>query len=207
MGVEELIIKIKVDDLDVKEAVSDETPIKEITETATGKSGNTDNIVDEAKYHMMFGELQGMAGAKNMLGKAQQAGSSPMGFISNMAGNLGQNLGFVSHFAKAIPYVGLAIMAMEIIPIVIKSIIDQLTKAGSPFDKRFKRILADERNAFFSREEQRKRQIGLSPVIMTSITGFRNIGGVATTHTLKQVRDQQGITAIGLRDKAGGLTG
>ena len=55
MGVEELIIKIKVDDLDVKEAVSDETPIKEITETATGKSGNTDNIVDEAKYHMMFG--------------------------------------------------------------------------------------------------------------------------------------------------------
>ena len=67
--------------------------------------------------------------------------------------------------------------------------------------------MADERNAFLSRDEQRKRQIGLSPVIMTSITGFRNIGGVVTTHTLKQVRDEQGIAAIGLRDKAGGLTG
>ena len=37
--------------------------------------------------------------------------------------------------------------------------------------------MAKERNAFFNREEQRKRQLGLSPVIMTSVSGFRNIGG------------------------------
>jgi len=65
--------------------------------------------------------------------------------------------------------------------------------------------MSEERNAFFTREEQRKRQLGLSPVIATSISGFRNLGGVATTWTLKEVREQNGVAPIGLRDKAGGV--
>ena len=116
-----------------------------------------------------------------------------------------QNSKMVKQFMKFIPHVALIIMAVEIIPLITKAIIDQLTKAGSPFDKRFKRIIAKERNAFFSREEQRKRQLGLSPVIITSAQGFSNLGGMATTYTLKQVKDA-GISQIGLRDKAGGLT-
>ena len=206
MADEELEITIKVNSDEAEEAVNDDTPVKEIAESVGGEGGQ-DTIVDEAKYHAMFGSLQGAGGIQNMLGQAKGAASSPAGFMSNIAGNFAQNLGFIKNFSKAIPYVGLVIMALEIVPIVIKTVIDQLTKAGSPFDKRFKRIMADERNAFLSRDEQRKRQIGLSPVIMTSITGFRNIGGVATTHTLKHVRDDQGMAAIGLRDKAGGLTG
>ena len=88
---------------------------------------------------------------------------------------------------------------------MIKAVTDQLTKAGSPFDKRFKRIMQQEQNAFFNREEQRRRQLGLSPVIMTSITGFVNNGGANTVATLKQVREQGGISSIGLQDKAIGL--
>ena len=72
------------------------------------------------------------------------------------------------------------------------------------FDKRFKRIMQQEQNAFFNREEQRRRQLGLSPVIITSVTGFVNNGGNNTVATLKQVKER-GISDIGLQDKAIGL--
>ena len=204
MAEEELEINIKVNSEEAEEAVNDDSPVKEIVESAGATTGQ-DTIADEAKYHAMFGSLQGVGGAQNMLGKAQSAASSPAGFMQGMAGNLAGKLGFIKHFAKAIPYVGLVVMALEIVPLVIKTVIEQLTKAGSPFDKRFKRMMVDEQNAFFSREEQRKRQLGLSPVISTSISGFRNLNGVATTWTLKEVREQNGIAPIGLRDKAGGV--
>ena len=37
-------------------------------------------------------------------------------------------------------------MAIEIVPMVIKQIIEQLTKAGSPFDKRFKRMMSSDQS-------------------------------------------------------------
>ena len=166
----------------------------------TGNQGK-DTMLDEAKAHGLIGGALGIGRAKQGIGMAKGMASNPMGAMQGIF----NSLGFVKNFAKMIPHVALVIMVIEIVPMVIKQIIEQLTKAGSPFDKRFKRILAKERNAFFSREEQRKRQLGLSPVIITSAQGFSNLGGMATTYTLKQVRDA-GISQIGLRDKAGGVT-
>ena len=132
---------------------------------------------------------------------AKGMATNPMGAMMQFF----QNSSMVKQFMKFIPHVALIIMAVEIIPLVIKGIIDQLTKVGAPFDKRFKRIMKSERNAFFNREEQKKRQLGISPVIMTSISGFRNIGGYGSTWTLQQVRDANGTAPIGLIDKATGL--
>ena len=210
MADDEIVIKITVDDSeleDVKRDLGTDTGAGDetkIIDEVTGNQGK-DTMLDEAKAHGLIGGamggFKGVGGAKKGLGMAGGLASNPMGAISGMF----QNLGFVKHFAKMIPHVALIIMAVEIVPMVIKQIIEQLTKAGSPFDKRFKRILAKERNAFFNREEQRKRQLGLSPVIMTSVSGFRNVGGYGTTWTLKEVREQNGIAPIGLRDKAGGV--
>ena len=206
MADDEIVIKITVDDSEL-EAVKrdlgtdtgagDET---KIIDEVTGNQGK-DTMLDEAKAHGLIGGAMGIGGASKGLGMAKGMASNPMGALQGIF----QNLGFVKNFAKMIPHVALVIMAIEIVPMVIKQIIEQLTKAGSPFDKRFKRILAKERNAFFNREEQRKRQLGLSPVIMTTVSGFRNIGGYGSTWTLKQVREQNGIAPIGLRDKAGGV--
>ena len=206
MADDEVVIKITVDDSEL-EAVKrdlgtdtgagDET---KIIDEVTGNQGK-DTMLDEAKAHGLIGGAMGIGGASKGLGMAKGMASNPMGALQGIF----QNLGFVKNFAKMIPHVALVIMAIEIVPMVIKQIIEQLTKAGSPFDKRFKRILAKERNAFFNREEQRKRQLGLSPVIMTTVSGFRNIGGYGSTWTLKQVREQNGIAPIGLRDKAGGV--
>ena len=208
MADDEVVIKITVDDSEleaVKRDLGAETGAvdeSKMIDEVTGNQGGKDSMLDEAKAHgLIGGAMGGIGGAKKGLGMAQGFASNPMGAMSSMF----QNLGFVKQFMKMIPHLALVIMAIEIVPMVIKGVIDQLTKAGSPFDKRFKRMMVDERNAFFNREEQRKRQLGLSPVIMTSVSGFRNVGGYGTTWTLKEVREQNGIAPIGLRDKAGGV--
>ena len=204
---DEVVIKVRVDDSELeklkgkgKEQSVGKDDSTEVIEEITGNQGK-DSMLDEIKAHGLIAGGAGIAGAKKGLGMAGGMVSNPMGAMQGIF----NSLGFVKNFAKMIPHVALVVMAVEIIPMVIKGILDQLTKAGSPFDKRFKRIIAKERNAFFSREEQRKRQLGLSPVIITSAQGFSNLGGMATTYTLKQVKDA-GISQIGLRDKAGGLT-
>ena len=208
---DEVVIKVRVDDSELeklkgkgKEESVGKDSSTEVIEEITGNQGK-DSMLDEIKAHGLIaggtGGLGGIGGAKGAMGMTGGLASNPMGAMQGIF----NSLGFVKNFAKMIPHVALVVMAVEIIPMVIKGILDQLTKAGSPFDKRFKRIIAKERNAFFSREEQRKRQLGLSPVIITSAQGFSNLGGMATTYTLKQVKDA-GISQIGLRDKAGGLT-
>ena len=208
---DEVVIKVRVDDSELeklkgkgKEESVGKDDATEVIEEITGNQGK-DSMLDEIKAHGLIsgstGGLGGIAGAKQGLGMAGGMAKNPMGAMQGIF----NSLGFVKNFAKMIPHVALVLMAIEIIPMVVKGILEQLTKAGSPFDKRFKRIIAKERNAFFSREEQRKRQLGLSPVIITSAQGFSNLGGMATTYTLKQVKDA-GISQIGLRDKAGGLT-
>ena len=148
--------------------------------------------------------MGGGAGLKQGLGSAKNIAMNPLGAITDMLPNM-----IMKHLPKmllkAIPIIGGLALAVEIVPMVIKAVTDQLTKAGSPFDKRFKRIMQNEQNAFFNREEQRRRQLGLSPVIITSVTGFVNNGGANTVATLKQVKENGGLSKIGLQDKAIGL--
>jgi len=204
---DEVVIKIRVDDSELeklkgkgKEQSVGKDDSTEVISEITGNQGK-DTMLDEAKAHGLIGASMGIGGASKGLGMAKGMASNPMGAMMQFF----QNSSMVKQFMKFIPHVALIIMAVEIIPLVIKGIINQLTAVGSPFDKRFKRIMAKERNAFFNREEQKKRQLGLSPVIMTSVTGFRNIGGYGSTWTLQQVRDVNGSAPIGLIDKATGL--
>ena len=85
---------------------------------------------------------------------------------------------------------GVGILALEIVPMIIKEVVKQLTSVGAPFDKRWKRNVKQEINAFFSREEQQRRRLGLDPVIMTTVVGFKNNGGLRTVNTLNQVREE-----------------
>jgi len=59
-------------------------------------------------------------------------------------------------------------------------------------------------NGFFTREEQQRRRLGLDPVIMTTVVGFSNNGGLQTVNTLNKVGDT-GISGIGLEMKAQGV--
>ena len=126
-----------------------------------------------------------------MFGESGMIGKHLMRFLPKM-------------LVKAIPFVGWALLAVELVPIIIKEVIKILTSVGSPFDKRFKRIIKNEVNGFFTREEQQRRRLGLDPVIMTTVVGFRNNGGLQTVNTLNKVA-QTGVSDIGLTMKAQGV--
>lgn len=191
-------VNIKVDAKNVDSGKTINKDAMGVRPTPSGGAGQT-NIIGNP-----LGMVGGGAGIKQGLGSAKSIAMNPFGAVMDMLPNM-----IMKHLPKmllkAIPIIGGLALAVEIVPMVIKAVTDQLTKAGSPFDKRFKRIMQQEQNAFFNREEQRRRQLGLSPVIMTSITGFVNNGGANTVATLKQVREQGGISSIGLQDKAIGL--
>ena len=145
----------------------------------------------------------GVEGAKQLMQQGKAGTMNPMGMLMQQLPQMIMKA-LPKMVLRAIPLIGGAVLAAEIVPLIIKTLVDQLTKAGSPFDKRFKRNMQREQNAFFNREEQRRRQLGLSPVIISSSVGFVNNGGNNMVATLKQVR-QNGIATIGLQDKAIGI--
>ena len=196
--IEEIEIKLKVDDSEVKKALKDETPVA-------------------AKP--MGGGSKSPLGGMNIKGGAGANISGGLGTVASFAGQSPQQamqtgiMQMITRFLpkflpkmllKFIPIIGTAFAAAEIIPIIVKAVVKQLTAVGAPFDKRFKRIIKNEVNGFFTREEQQKRRLGLDPVIMTTTGGFRNNGGLLTVNTLNQVRET-GIATIGLQDKALGV--
>jgi len=198
--VEEIEIKLKVDDSEVKKALKDETPV---AEKSMGGGGGS-------KSPLGGMNIKGGAGANISGGLgtvASFAGQSPQQAMQT--GIMQMITRFLPKFLpkmllKFIPIIGTAFAAAEIIPIIVKAVVKQLTSVGAPFDKRFKRIIKNEVNGFFTREEQQKRRLGLDPVIMTTTGGFRNNGGLLTVNTLNQVRET-GIATIGLQDKALGV--
>lgn len=101
-----------------------------------------------------------------------------------------------------IPLVGI-ITTVLALPQMINSFVNMLK------DRRiigvFKRDILNEKNPFLTREQQRLRGLGENQVIITQNKGYINkSGGVFTTNTLSQVR-ANGISDIGIRDKAQGL--
>ena len=191
--VEEIEIKLKVDDSEVKKALDDNTPVSEKSMGVGSKS----------KQAGAMGGSFGIGQATQGLNMAKGGAMNPIGMIQNMIPK------FIMKFLpkmllRAIPVIGWAALAIEIVPIIIKQVVKQLTSVGAPFDKRWKRHMKLEMNAFFTREEQQRRRLGLDPVIMTTVVGFRNNGGLQTVNTLNQVKET-GITTIGLTMKAQGV--
>lgn len=110
--------------------------------------------------------------------------------------------GILSSSSMLLPLVGIVTTVLTM-PQLVNGFVKLLK------DKRilgvFKRDILNERNPFLSREQQRLRGLGESQVIITQNRGFINkSGGVFTTNTLTQVR-ANGISDIGIRDKANGI--
>ena len=199
MADDEVVIKIRVDDDDLKK-------IK--------KQGKEEIVPDSANSVLPKG-TKGAGASKSAMGgfgigQATQGLNMAKGGVMNPIGLIQDNiLPMLTKFLpkmllKAIPIVGWAVLAIELVPIIVKQVIKILTSVGGPMDKRFRRIITDEVNGFFTREEQQRRRLGLDPVIMTTVSGFRNNGGLQTVNTLNNVRET-GISGIGLEMKAQGV--
>ncbi len=118
---------------------------------------------------------------------------------------------FMPDIMNSLPIIGI-ITAIVALPEVIKKLVKQLTAKGSPFDRFLKILSVDAQNAFFTRMQQRDRQLGKRQVIFTTAEGFSNRNGALTGNSFKNLGT--GITAgsdIGttrtasILDKAEGL--
>ena len=196
---DEVVIKIRVDDDDLKKI----------------KSKGQQEILPDSTNTVLPKGTKGAGASKSAMGgfgigQATQGLNMAKGGVMNPIGMIQQNiLPMLTKFLpkmllKAIPVVGWAVLAIELVPIIIKQVVKILTSVGGPMDKRFRRIITDEVNGFFTREEQQRRRLGLDPVIMTTVVGFRNNGGLQTVNTLNNVVET-GISGIGLEMKAQGV--
>ena len=199
MADDEIVIKIRVDDNDLKKIKS---------------KGQQEILPDSTKSVLPKG-TKGAGASKSAMGgfgigQATQGLGMAKGGVMNPIGMIQQTiLPMLTKFLpkmllKAIPVVGWAVLAIELVPIIIKQVVKILTSVGGPFNKRFRRIIKNEVNGFFTREEQQRRRLGLDPVIMTTVVGFSNNGGLQTVNTLNKVGDT-GISGIGLEMKAQGV--
>ncbi len=87
---------------------------------------------------------------------------------------------------------------------IMEAILDQMTAPGSPFDRRLKIFVQDGVNAFFTRMEQRQKDLGLEHQIFTQISGFGNFGGALTTNNLVEV-SRTGVASMGIDMKSLGV--
>ena len=197
----EIDINVEIDDNRTAEAQDSDNLANEIIDNFKQNTGGEKGFgMAGLDLPLAFGGIEGM---KGIMQQGKAGAMNPMGMLMQQLPQMIMKA-LPKMVLRAITIIGGAVLAAEIVPLIIKTLVDQLTKAGSPFDKRFKRNMQREQNAFFNREEQRRRQLGLSPVIISSSTGFVNNGGNNMVATLKQVRNQ-GVATIGLQDKAIGI--
>lgn len=175
--------------------------VKSFKDKTSKQATQRTNVIDDLKEDIKgnqnnIAEVLGLQNfeAKNILEYA----NDPKGSFLKTFQSVGQ----------AIPVIGAisaAVTSALAIPEVVKSLIDKLTQRGGPFSRFFQREILREQNPFRSREQQKLIQIGESQIITTQVRGFSSGGGSQlTSNTLAQVR-ANGISDIGLRDKAEGL--
>lgn len=124
--------------------------------------------------------------------------ANPQGFLQDRLQRLFTNLPFITPLLTSIPIITALIAAPQMVNGIVSLLKDSRVLGV------FRREVLNERNAFLSREQQRARQIGEQSVVFTNTAGFASSSGNLTTNSLSQVR-ANGISGIGLRDKAGGL--
>jgi len=90
-------------------------------------------------------------------------------------------------------------------PIVMTEIIKALSVKGGPFNRDWRRFLANEIRVGLSKEQQLEDRFGVSQTILTQIRGFAPNNENWTYNNLFDVNDQR-IARIGMSDREAGVT-
>ena len=112
--------------------------------------------------------------------------------MGNLTGFMKNPTGFImGSMSKAIPVLGSLIALAMALPEIIDAIGNMLFGAGGPLDRRFKRLVQKEFTGFLTREEQKRRALGLDPLIFNFGQGFGNSVGNRTTYSLEWTKEGQ----------------
>ena len=112
--------------------------------------------------------------------------------MGNLTGFMKNPTGFImGSMSKAIPVLGSLIALALALPEIIDAVGNMLFGAGGPLDRRFKRLVQKEFTGFLTREEQKRRALGLDPLIFNFGQGFGNSVGNRTTYSLEWTKEGQ----------------
>ena len=99
--------------------------------------------------------------------------------------------------AGADPVDFLQVYAKTLVPILLpllvaaglsELIIETSLSPGGILDRRLRRYITQEINGFLDKQTQKNNQIGVRQVIIQSRAGFRNINGIASEDSLRQIK-------------------
>ncbi len=131
---------------------------------------------------------------------AEKLFTDPKGFITEQVrGELEKQFEDV---LEAIPVVALVILAAK----VAQYVLDEFVKKGGPFNRDFRRFLQQEIDVGLSREQVKRRDLGIDQVIISQTRGWVPHNTNWTWNSLYHV-NQSRISRIAMDDRAEGLVG
>jgi|TARA_R110000824_G_scaffold137679_4_gene302246 hypothetical protein len=161
-----VVIDLELTDESLKKA--DKTGGVEIGELGDKTTPDiADSILDKAS----------VSAVEDKLGSVSAGVGSMGNFVKNPAGFMARIMG------SSLPLFGAVFALMLAIPEIIEALGKLLFGAGGPFDRRFKREIKREFMTFLTREEQKRRALGLDQLIWTWNEGFSNSLGRQTVYS------------------------
>jgi hypothetical protein len=135
---------------------------------------------------------------EGQLNQLQGLARNPKSFIEGHMEKIFQALGPRS--AMMVPIVG-AVVASAILYI---EIMKALSVKGGPFNRDWRRFVSDEVDAGITREQQKRRELGIDQVIISQGRGFVRNNPGATYNSLYDVNESR-LARIGLDDRSAGV--
>lgn len=123
---------------------------------------------------------------KNKIGTPLTATKKGLGIVENPAS-------IVSMGLQLLPHAALVAFVLSITPLIL----DTMLKPGGLFDRRLKIVMSEVVNGLaLDRQTQKNYSIGIRQLTIQSRAGFRNIQGIGSEDSLRQIREG---TGTGLR--------
>jgi len=173
----------------------DQTINDMLRDTSKAQNSQTSSQLNDIQRELAEQKKQILETVKNLRGV-----SDPESFLTD---KLLTQLKTIPLASAVLAFSPIIIAAMSS-PMVIDTIVSILTAPGGPFDKKLKIIIDNNIEQFFSREDQKRRQLGLDQVVYTQFEGYGNAKGRLTTNTLNQ-KKATGITELGLNESILGV--
>ncbi len=133
-----------------------------------------------------------------MMQGGKQLFTNPSGFI-------------LSKMTAMLPVLAPLLLA-AMLPQIIESVIETLTRPGFPLDPRFTRFMEQEWNTGLERQTQFNAMIGRRNVVIQTKAGWRNQMGAGHTSIYKRIAEGTGVgprlgTVLGMPEKSTGSGG
>lgn len=168
-------------------------------------------------------KFEGVTGAQTSIGTDQEIRDAIAEIVSSLEDGVSDNLGDVSTTAQGMgkksevdnvlsiakaglgPVDVLQTYARKLVPMIIpllvaagmaEVVMETMLSPGGLFDRRLRRMITQEVNGLLDKQTQKNFSIGTRQLIIQSRAGFRNIQGIGSEDSLRQIREG---TGAGLR--------